>query len=289
MGNSTFLRGVVVSVRCAAFASAIALWGTAAVHGQAAAPVKPAPAPQAPSTTSPKPDARDLPAQRSVLPSARSIIDRYVEAIGGRKAILSHSSSHATGTMTMAGAGISGGLDLYNAKPNKSLLKVTLGGIGEILDGFDGTHGWGLNPVTGPTLAEGIELDQKRFDADFYGDLHDDGRYASMKTVEQTTFEGRPCYKVSLVKKIGGEDFDFYDVETGLKVGAIGTRETQMGAMTATMMQSDYKKFGGMLVPTTMKQMVGGVQQVITITSIEFDNVPPSTFEMPDKIKALIK
>ena len=75
-----------------------------------------------------------------------------------------------------------------------------------------------------------------------------------MKTVEKTTFEGRPAYKVSLVKKDGGEDLEFYDVETGLLSGATRTRETQMGPVSVTQIQTDYKKFGDLLVPTTMKQ-----------------------------------
>ncbi len=116
-----------------------------------------------------------------------------------------------------------------------------------------------------------------------------EGRYLSMKTVEKTTFEGRPCYKVSLVKKNGSEDFDFYDVETGLKAGMIATRESQMGPMAVTQVTSDYKKFGGLLVPTTMKQSAMGVDQVLKLTTIEFDKVDPSVFEPPAQIKALLK
>ena len=110
-----------------------------------------------------------------------------------------------------------------------------------------------------------------------------------MKTVEKTTFDGRPCYKVSLVRKDGGEDFDFYDVATGLKAGASGTREIAMGPITATQMHADYKKFGDLLVPTTIKQTAMGVEQVLTFTSVEYDKVAPSTFEPPPEIKALIK
>jgi hypothetical protein len=237
----------------------------------------------------PAPPAAPATAKPAELPSARSIIDRHVQAVGGRKAVLGHSSLHAIGTMTVVGSGITGPLHVYGAKPNKSLVKIGLGGIGELLEGFDGTTGWTLNPVTGPMLAQGKELEEKRFDADFYSDLHEPGRYVSMTTVEKTTFEGRPCYKVSLVKKGGGEDFDYYDVETGLKAGATGTRESPMGPLSVTQAHSDYKKFGDMLVPTTMKQSAMGVQQVLTITSVEFDSVPPSMFEPPAQIKALLK
>jgi hypothetical protein len=34
---------------------------------------------------------------------------------------------------------------------------------------------------------------------------------------------------------------------------------------------------------------VGGLQQVITITSVNYDNVPASIFELPPGIKALLK
>jgi hypothetical protein len=88
---------------------------------------------------------------------------------------------------------------------------------------------------------------------------------------------------------MGGEDIDFYDVETGLKAGALLTRETPMGPMTVTQVQSDYKKFGGLLVPTSLKQTAMGAEQIMKITSIEFDNVPPSTFDPPAQIKALLK
>jgi hypothetical protein len=52
---------------------------------------------------------------------------------------------------------------------------------------------------------------------------------------------------------------------------------------------SDYKKFGDLLLATTMKQTQMGVEQILKITSFEFDNVPPSTFDPPAQIKALIK
>lgn len=261
--------------RSAALALASALAAAPAVLAGQTPQAQPAPAPEA--------------AKSAELPSARSIIDRHVRAIGGRKAILSHTSLHATGTMTVAGSGITGVLHVYGAKPNKSLVKIGLGGIGELLEGFDGTTGWTLNPVTGPMLAQGKELEEKKFDADFYSDLHESGRYVSMKTVEKTTFEGRPCYKLSLVRKNGDEDFDYYDVETGLKAGATGTRESPMGPLSLTQTHSDYRKFGDLLISTTMNQTAMGVQQVLTITMVEFDNVPPSMFEPPAQIKALLK
>jgi hypothetical protein len=244
--------------------------------------------PQAPP--SPKPAA---PATGAVparpLPSARTIIDRHIEAIGGRSAILAHSSTHVSGTMSMPSSGVSGVVDVYAAKPNKSFVKLSLGGIGDVLEGFDGTVGWSLSAITGPMLATGKELEQKKFDAAYDADLHETSRYKSMQTVEQTTFEGRPAYKVSLVHLDGTEDVEYYDVQTRLRIATVATRESPMGPMNVTLSYGDYKKFGDLLVPTTLKQTASGVQQVLTFTTVEFDKVPPSIFEPPADVKALIK
>jgi hypothetical protein len=223
------------------------------------------------------------------LPSARTVLDRHVAAIGGRQAILSHKSTHARGTLSMPSTGLSGDLEIFGAQPNKTLLRISIAGVGEVQEGFDGTNGWSLSPMTGPMLLEGKQLEEKRFDAEFYGELRSDSRYRSVTTLEQVDFEGRPCYKVRLVRKSGGEDTEFYDVATGLKAGAQTTRETQMGTVTATTVESEYQKFGNLLQPTKVRSHIGGVDQVITITSIEYDSVPPSTFDLPPGIKALLK
>ena len=114
-------------------------------------------------------------------------------------------------------------------------------------------------------------------------------RYDSITTLEKTTFDGRPCYKISLVTKGGGEDIEFYDVATGLKAGATGTRDTPMGTITATETRSDYKKFGDLLQPVANRQSAMGIEQVLTFATYEYDTVSPSSFVAPPDIKALIK
>jgi len=225
----------------------------------------------------------------AALPSARSIVDKFIAATGGRTAILAHTSTRVTGTMSIAGSGMSGAIEVLNAKPNLSLVKVTIPGIGEILDGFDGTIGWMLSPVMGPMVYQGKELADRKFDADYYGDLHDASRYSSMRTVEKTTFEGRPCYKVSLTRIGGGEDIEFYDVATSLKAGSIMSRATPMGEVSSTTVLSEYRKFGDLLLPAVMSQSSMGTRQDIIVTTVEYDKVTRSAFEAPPQIRALIK
>ncbi|HEY7058858.1 MAG TPA: hypothetical protein VH458_20135 [Vicinamibacterales bacterium] len=224
------------------------------------------------------------------LPPARQILDRHIKAIGGREALMSHKSAHQTGTFSVPSSGMVGTVEMFGATdPDRLLMRITIPGLGEMSNGFDGSHGWSITPMTGPMLQVGKELDQTKLDAAFYAELRDPKNYTSIKTIEKTSFEGRPCYKVSLVRIDGNEDFEFYDVETGLRAGSIATRESPMGKVTTTSVEGDYKKFGNILQATTLVQKMMGVEQKLTLTGVEYDNVAPTVFELPEPIKALIK
>jgi hypothetical protein len=226
----------------------------------------------------------------SALPDAREIINRHIKAIGGREAILAHKSMHATGTLSIPAQSISGPMEIFGAaNPDRVVIKFSIPGIGDIAEGFDGSHGWSLSPMTGPMLKVGKELTQAKFDADFYSELREPKNYPEVKTVEKTTFAGRPCYKVSIKRIDGAADFDFYDVATGLRAGSINTRDTKMGVITMTSIEGDYKKFGKLTQAMSVTQQVMGIEQKITLTMVEYDNVPASAFEPPPAIKALIR
>lgn len=244
------------------------------------------PAAQAPAAQTPVAQ----PPAATRLPSGREVIDRHIKAIGGRAAVLSHTSMHTTGTYAVPASGMAGTVETFAAaNPDRALQRVTVPGVGEILTGYDGEHGWTVNPMMGPMLQQGKELDQARYDADFYGELREAKKYKSITTLERTTFEGRPCYKLSLVRPDGSEDFEFYDVETGLRAGGINTRESPMGSVTSTSIETGYKKFGNLLQATTLTVKAMGIEQKITLDSIEYDKVAPTAFDPPAAVKALIK
>ncbi len=238
---------------------------------------------QAPARTAPQTAAE-------TLPDGRALIDKHVKAIGGRAALLGHKSLQVKGTLSIPASGITGPIEIFAAaNPNRVIVKTLVPGIGEIMEGFDGSHAWMMSPMTGPMLKVNKELTQAKLDADFYSELRDSKTYPTVKTVEKTTFDGRPCYKVQLQRVDGIEDFDFYDAATGLRAGSINTRESPMGTMTVTTVSGGYKKFGNMLVPTSQSQKIMQIEQTITVTSVEFDKVDPAVFAPPDAIKALIK
>ena len=114
-------------------------------------------APALAQAQAPAPPASQQKPAEADLPPAKSIIDRHIEAVGGRDAIKAHNSVAVKGSMAMPASGMTGTMEIFAARPNKRLTKMTLAGIGEISEGFDGTVAWSVSPMTGPMLATGDE------------------------------------------------------------------------------------------------------------------------------------
>jgi hypothetical protein len=229
-------------------------------------------------------------ASSSSLPAARALIDRYVQAIGGREAVLRHNTIRYVGTFEMPAAGMKGDLNVVQAAPNKMAVIMSVPGMGQMTTGFDGTTGWSINPMQGPRLLEGRELEQIREDAGPAAMLRSADRIRSAETVELTTMGGQPCYKVRVVHNSGRESFDCYSPETGLIVGMSQRQESPMGSVEVTTLFSDWKEFAGLKTATKLRQQMMGQEQILTIDRLEFDRPEDAkAAEVPDQVKPLVK
>ena len=223
------------------------------------------------------------------LPTARAVIDRYIELAVGREAFLKKESVLIKGKTEVGGKELGGSMVHATKKPNKMALNIELAGI-TVRTGYDGKIGWQINPLTGPSLMEGGELRDVARQADFDSILHDEKTYKSMENVGKTEFEGEECYKIKLVYVDGGEITEYYSVKTGLQKGFVGSQESALGTITATSVNEEHKKFGDLLLPSrvTQKMAGAGLSQTMVVEAVEFDNVPDSMFELPAEIKALL-
>lgn len=224
----------------------------------------------------------------ATLPTARQVIDAYVKAIGGREALTARKSVKSTATLEVPAAGIKADIESSTMAPNKMLVKTTMPGLGELMQGFDGTTAWAIDPMQGARVLAGPELEQMKSQADFLSELRDPAGFTSMDVVADTTFEGRPAYKLRLVRKTGEEVREFYDKETKLLLGTQNTVQTGMGPIEATTIRQDYKQMGGLLVPSKSVQRANGQEFVITVLSSEANTVDPTVFDLPAQIKALV-
>lgn len=222
------------------------------------------------------------------LPAAQAIVARHIEAIGGAEAYRAVRSVHARGRLEIPAQGIVAAFELFTARPARMLYRVTVPGVGRIENGYDGQRGWSVNPISGPELLTGRQLTEAAEDAWFEGPLHEPARVRELTTLEQTTFDGRPAWKVHVVFHTGLDQIEYFDVETGLQIGSESMRATPQGVVPTVNVLRDYQKFGELLQATTFVQRAMGFEQVVTLTSCEYDQVPDDTFDPPPSISALL-
>ena len=86
------------------------------------------------------------------LPKAEKILDKFVEATGGKAAYEKIHNEKATGTFV--GKGVKGTVLNYKAEPNKMYTRVDLENIGAVEDGTDGDTAWALSALQGLTSSK---------------------------------------------------------------------------------------------------------------------------------------
>jgi hypothetical protein len=223
------------------------------------------------------------------LPEATAVIARYVDALGGRDAVLGRTLARTTGSFEVPAAGLKGDLEVVTRAPNALASKVTVPGMGEMRSGFDGTVGWSMDPMTGARLLDGAELEDMREQANPLATVRDASLVDAVETVERAQMGGVDCYRVKLVWKSGRESTDCYAVDSGLLVASTAERETPMGRIQVVSHYEDYRDLGGMKMPTRIVQELMGVQQVMVISNVETEGVDAGAVEPPPEILALIR
>jgi len=222
------------------------------------------------------------------LPPAREVIDRYVEAIGGRDAALQSMSSRTTGSFSMPAMGVTGDLTVLTGEDDQMYTMVNIPGMGQMQSGYTGDVGWSVDPMTGPRLLEGGELDAIREQSDDQYAVRDPALFTSVETVGETEYDGEACWQVAYVWVSGRESTECFSKDTGLLVATTASQESPMGSVDVVTRVSDYQQFGDLLMPTTMRQSMMGQEQVMTIESVEFGTVDASELEPPAAILTLI-
>jgi hypothetical protein len=235
-----------------------------------------------------QPAAAAAPADAGPLPSATEILQRNVEARGGEAAIRRHRHVTWKGKFEMVGMGIEGTVLLHASAPNLFHVAIDASGVGLISQGFDGTVGWADNPMTGPTVNTGKELEMTKIQSDFYADLNTAEYFSKIEVVGRETYAGEPSYKVAFTTKSGIELFTYYSVATGLMVGTNGNFPTPMGDVFVETETGEFKEFDGVLYPTRSVQKVMGAEQVLTHSEPDFGEIDPALYALPEAVKTLV-
>ena len=221
-------------------------------------------------------------------PSPESILERYVEALGGREAFTSLESIRMTGVTYIPAMGLQGEFELLQGAPDRMLLKVAVQGLGDIVSGYDGEVGWSENPLVGASLTEGPELAQTAEEAHILATLRDTSLISELQTIEQTEFAGIPCWRVNFVWASGRAASDCYAIESGLLIATESVQATLMGDIPSTTLYFEYRTFDGRLFPTRVVQQAMGQEQEMRVRTVEFNTVDPAVFQLPAGVRTLL-
>jgi hypothetical protein len=220
------------------------------------------------------------------------VLERGASALGGKDAWAKIKSVEMKAQLELPGQNIKGPIQTYMASPAKMVTVINFAGIGEIRTGYDGTVGWSIEPMAGPRLLEGGELDMIAREADMMKDADPMRRWDSVETVGDGMFAGFDCWKLEAVKG-GSRSTLWYEKATGLQRGVETSIDSQMGKIPMSTALVEYREFEGpfgkIKSPARTETTQMGQKMVMTVESMTFDAVDPKVFELPAPIKALLE
>lgn len=219
-------------------------------------------------------------------PSGKDVLQRAHEAMGG-DAAAKHQNRVQKGTFAMPAQGMSGSFTTYSAPPNNFLNVIEMAMIGEIKQGYDGKVAWSNDPMQGPRVLSEDELEGMLVEANFDSDLST--IFPSAENLGSASFADEDCWKLSLKMESGAETIGYFAKSTGYLVGMERKMKSPMGEMPVKILLSDYTEMEGMKVPKKTVMQMAGMEQVMTLLSVQANIADLPSFSPPPAVQALIK
>ncbi len=207
--------------------------------------------------------AQDTTEQNQVDPNV--VIEKYIEAIGGRDALAKIEDKSTIMRGTAMGQSIT--LTVKQKAPNKLRQEVKAGGMEQIII-FDGEK------AVMKVMDQKIEVKDKELEAlkleaqmDFLLSPQSYGITLSYEGNE--TVNGKEAYKIKMTLPSGLRWFSYFDAESGLKVKEQREIQTQMGLSEQTVVYDDFREVEGVKYPYKITQSFGGQSVDVTVSSIK--------------------
>jgi hypothetical protein len=216
------------------------------------------------------------------LPTVDQILDRYVQALGGTRAIEKISTRTRKGSVQIGA--LNGTFEHYEAAPNKSLLKGTLPPpLGSVHQVFDGQKGWVKNQ-SGIFEMSGDGLAQAQRESVFLADFKLKEQYKSMSVVGRERVGIREFYVVEGTRENGQIEKLYFDVATGLLTRKYSQTTSYFGQIPAATDYDDYRKVRNVLFPFAVRRVRAGNTFLQTITDLKVNTpLDDSLFTKPQK------
>jgi hypothetical protein len=215
-------------------------------------------------------------------PTAQSLFDKHAAAVGGLAAFKAATARTESGTADITFAGVSAGYE-RKVSGGKMLMTIDVAGFGQVMQGYDGTVAWALDPQQGARKMDAATAADAASATSLTAGLWEAGSYTSADVLDAADFEGGKCWPVKIVGKSGRTRTVYYSQATGLKAGEV----IQQEGGEQKIVYADYKPFGALKVPTKVTQGTPQGDIVVNIMAVKFDPIDAAVFALPDAVKAL--
>jgi carboxyl-terminal processing protease len=196
-------------------------------------------------------------------PEAEQIMERHIQAVGGREALERLKSRVSIGVCSLPLQSITGKVTIAEEAPDKRSMEVNIPDMGVMKFVYDGQRGWMQHPLMGFMQIEEPMLSSLRREYAFYRMTRYKELFARIDYKgARDTAQGR-VNVIELTSPEGYPEEMHFDVKSGLLVYGSGT---QFG---------DYRQVGEVKVPFVMKVSVAGLEIVMQFEQV-LHNVPVS-------------
>lgn len=199
--------------------------------------------------------------------TARTVIDKYLDAIGGKEKLASVNSILTNANVTIEGAPFKPTAVMKNMAPNKMSIEMNIEGMGTIMKQvFNGETGYIEQQGVKQPMPEDMVERQKT--STMFEELSFSDDSISLESI--TTIDGNDVYKVKLVN---GEEtsYRFYNVENGYLVR---TEENRKGAgqeVTSVIDFDKYSEVDGVSFPYHFTQKAGPQTIIFNVTNVKLN------------------
>jgi mono/diheme cytochrome c family protein len=195
----------------------------------------------------PAPQPGQSPQAQPPLVPVDQVLDKYIEALGGRAALEKLTSRVMSGTVSTR-AGQSFAFTVEEKAPDR-YRETWQTQPAPMIRAFDGTNGWMQSSAGSADLA-GFTLQQALRTADLSLPLKLKEKYESLASRRQTAMiDGKETYVLTGRPSPDVTETLFFEVASGLLVRRAVTTRTPMGPLPEQVDYSDYRDVGGVKMP----------------------------------------
>ena len=197
--------------------------------------------------------------------TAETIINKYIEKIGGSEKLNSVSTISLEASVTIPGAPFKPKAIIKEKSPNLTSMEMSVEGMGTLMkQKFDGNNGY-MEQMGQKIPMENDQLESERSQRGLFDELYMDTN--TMEIVSLGPVDGKDAYKI----KTKENSFNYYDAESGLLI--MTEESTTQGGNTITSITkfSDYREVDGILYAFKREINAGPQKIEFQITSVIFN------------------